>query len=300
MPETTHEDLISVRSAMDNYLAWFQQTLEQPYTVSEMVANLYNYLCLHFWYYSNNPDQAPEKLHRIFAIENRLRQDFFSRTRVFSAGLAVAENKSDQLKSEIALYEYPFLFYMQGRYYNDGFEMVIPNTMMMLVEYHSPYFEFVFDEDMEIKKESGGEDFFRFLTDVYYLHFLYQTLANVESAKTGDVLAFAGNTVEPKFDSFEYLFKVKEDFKRVVEFLKSRYLLDENGAFVDLSGNKKFFAVLYEVLKNKSRLKPAYHAEVARLMKQQFNIPSLSTDYLSKDFSNRQELVEEMMRDLRF
>lgn len=300
MPETTREDLISVRSAMDNYLAWFQQTLDQPYTVSEMVANLYNYLCLHFWYYSNNPAQAPEKLQRIFAIENRLRQDFFNRTRVFSAGLAVAENKSDQLKSEIAFYEYPFLFYMQGRYFNNGFEMVIPTAMIMLVENRSPYFEFVFDEDMEIKKESGGEDFFRFLTDVYYLHFLYQTLANVESAKTGDVLAFAGNTVAPKFDSFEDLFKVKEDFKRVVEFLKSRYLLDENGAFVDISGNKKFFAVLYEVLKNKSRLKPAYHAEVARLMKQQFAIPSLSTDYLSKDFSNRQELVEEMMHDLRF
>lgn len=48
MPETTREDLISVRSAMDNHLAWFEQALEQPYTVAEMVENLHHFLACIF------------------------------------------------------------------------------------------------------------------------------------------------------------------------------------------------------------------------------------------------------------
>ena len=92
MHNSTHEDLVSIRSAMANYQAWFQQTLEQSYTVAEIVEHLHHYLNLHFWYYTNNPAQMPEKIEQIFAIENRLRQDFFSRTQVFSAGLSTAEN----------------------------------------------------------------------------------------------------------------------------------------------------------------------------------------------------------------
>jgi len=300
MHDSTHEDLVSVRSAMDNYQAWFQHTLEQPYTVAEMVANLHHYLNLHFWYFGNNPAQLPEKMQRIFSIENRLVQDFFSRTQVFSAGLAIAENKSDKLKAEIAFYEHPFLFYMQGRYYNNGFEMVIPTAMMMLAENHSPYFEFVFDEDMAIKKESGGQDFFSFLSDVYYLQFLREALSNLEQTMDDGVMAFAGNMVAPKFDSFEDLFRVKEDFKKVVEYLKSGYLLDENGMFIEGSGNKKYFVVLVKVLRKTSKLKPVYDAEIAELLRRQFKISSLSPDYLSKSIIGGEELFEDMKRALRF
>ncbi|HOZ61879.1 MAG TPA: hypothetical protein PK914_07135 [Smithellaceae bacterium] len=300
MNDTTHEDLVSVRSAMDNYLAWFQQTLEQPYTVAEMVENLHHFLELHFWYYSNNPAQVPEKMQRIFAIENRLRQDFFSRTRVFSAGLAVAENKSDKLKSEIALYEYPFLFYMQGRYYNNGFEMVIPNAMMMLAGNNSPYFEFVFDENLEIKKENGIQDFWGFLSDVYYLQFLRESLSNLEQTKDDGEMAFAGNMVEPKFDSFEDTFKVKDDFKAITVYLENYLILDKEGVFIEKYGNKKYLTILISVLRSKFRLKPVADAEIAVLIRKQFKMNSFSPDSLSKNLGNHDELFAEMMRELQF
>ena len=300
MHDTTHEDLVSVRLAMDNYLAWFQQTLEQRYTVAEMVENLHHFLDLHFWYYSNNPAQLPEKMQRIFAIENRLRQDFFSRTRAFSAELDVAENKSDKLKSEIAFYEYPFLFYMQGRYYNNGFEMVIPNAMMMLAGNNSPYFEFVFDENLEIKKEDIGQDFFDFVSDVYYLQFLQQTLANVDLAVSDDVTSFAGNMVAPKFDSFEDTFKVKDDFKAITVYLENYLILDKEGVFIEKYGNKKYLTILISVLRRKFRLKPVADAEIAVLMRKQFKMNSFSPDSLSKNLGNHDELFAEMMRELQF
>jgi hypothetical protein len=189
---------------------------------------------------------------------------------------------------------------MQGRYCNNGFEMVIPNAMMMLAGNNSPYFEFVFDENLEIKTENGIQDFWGFLSDVYYLQFLRETLSNLEQTKDNGVMAFAGNMVAPRFDSFENTFKVKDDFKTITVYLENYLILDKEGVFIEKYGNKKYLTILVNVLRRKFRLKPVADAEIAVLIRKQFKMSSFSPDYLSKNLGNHDELFAEMMRELQF
>lgn len=289
----TRKHLKEIQRNLKTCRKWLHQTFEQPYTVEEMTKTLAYYLNAHLHYYSNLPGQVAEKQQRIFKIQDRLIADHSNRTRDLKIALATSSDKKSLLRGEIAKYDHPYLYYKQGQYYKNEFTMVIPHVIDMLAEGHSPYFEFVFDENLELK----NRDVYDFFSDLYFLEFLRQELADIENKEKAEL---SGYPPLYQYNSFEDLFEVNEDFKKVVDYLKSINVLNENGAFINKSGNKKYLAILPHVLRKKPRMRPFSDIEAASLMKGQFKMQSLSTDYLSKDFPNRAELVEEMVKCLRF
>lgn len=287
------EYLEQIKNNLQACRDWLHQTLEQPYTVAEMTSTLEYYLNEHLRYYSNKPGQVPEKQQRIFKIDDRLKGDLFRRTHDFHVALAPTVDKAGMIRAEIARYEHPYLYHMEGIYFRpNAISIVIPHVIDTLSESHSPYFEYFFDGDLNPKYPG----YFDFFSDVYFLEFLRRELIQiVEQGKRKKKQSH----LSPQYASFESVFKAPADFQKVVEYLKSINILDEIGEYIEASGNKKYLAVLIQVLRQKSKIIPILDNEAARLMKDQFKVQSLSSDYLSKDFPNREALIEEMMKDLR-
>ncbi len=258
-----------------------------------MTSKLEYYLNAHLYYYSNKPGQVPEKQQRIFKIDDRLKGDLFRRTQDFYVALPATADKAGMIRAEIARYEHPYLYHMEGIYFKStAISIVIPHVIDTLVERHSPYFEYFFDNDLNPKDPA----YFDFFSDVYFLEFLRRELIQiVEQGKRKKKQSH----LSPQYASFESVFKDPADFQKVVEYMKSINILDEVGEYIEASGNKKYLAVLINVLRQKSKIIPVLDNEAARLMKDQFKVQSLSNDYLSKHFPNREVLIEEMMKDLR-
>ncbi|MDO8366899.1 MAG: hypothetical protein Q7T20_08895 [Saprospiraceae bacterium] len=296
------QEIENCSKEMLNCKKWLHSTLFTPYSIEQMTETLERYLNLHFWYYSISEHIQPEKRQRIRKISKRFVLNFFIQTRNFYTAFAASENNMAFVRSEIARLEYPFLFYQQGRYYNNGFEAVIPQAIDLLAEDRDPFFELVFDENIDFSNVGPSEDIFNFYSDIYYLQFLRGVWKNIEAYLVGESneppVAYAGNIIAHRYDSFISLFKRTEDFDQVVLYLKSIDILDENAAFITGSGKKKYLAVLVQALQKKGKLKPVYNYEIARLMTMQFKIDSLSPDYISKDFPKRRDLLEEVMKDL--
>ncbi len=302
----TIEKLEETQNKLKLCREWFQSTLHQAYTVEEMSNALEYYWNNHLYYYSNKPRQVPDKQQRIFKIENNFNADHARKTKDFNIQLAVAENKLDTVKAEIALYKHPFQYYMQGRYYHtcrsDGKELavVIANVMDTLKEGHSPYFEFFFDDDLQPVESNYGQDLYDFFCDVHFLQFLRRTLASIQTNGTEDGHGKApgkNKITEPLFNSFEELFKEPSDYKKVLTYCESIFVLAGDGTFIDLTGNKKYFAVLPKVLKAKKKIKPIKDSEMAHLMGEAFKM-HISASYFTKEFIGRDEVFEEMMKGL--
>lgn len=290
----TPEYLEQIKNKLQACRDWLHQTLEQPYTVEEMTSTLEYYLNEHLRYYSNKPGQVAEKQQRIFKIDDRLKGDLFRRTQDFHVALAATVDKAGMIRAEIARYEHTYLYHMEGIYFRPTvISIVIPYVIDTLTESHSPYFEFFFDDDLNPKDPA----YFDFFSDVYFLEFLRRELIQiVEQGKRKKKQSH----LSPQYASFESVFKAPADFQKVVEYLKSVFVLNSNGTYIEASRNKKYFAVLPEVLRIKFKIKTVSNEEVARLMKEQFRLKSLSVDYLSRNFLGRDELIEEILKDLRF
>lgn len=282
---------------MAAYRQWFHRTLQQPYTIEQMTAMLELYLISHFRYYSNLPGQVREKQQRIFKIQRRLEAEHFLRTEEFKVRLAMTVDKVSLLRGEIVRYEHPFSYDLKGIYHKvseekKGFEMKIPTAISTLSESDRPYFEFFFDDNLE----PYTPELYEFFSDVYYLQFLRRELATIEASEKDERHK---EKPSPPFHSFEQLFKVPEDFQKVIAYLKSIDILDDEGKVIEASGRKKYLAVLIEVLRKKSKIKPVTDEDAASLMRKEFGAPSFSSTYMGKYFSGREELIEEIMRDLR-
>lgn len=288
-PGLTPEYLEQIKTNLQACRDWFHSTFSQPYTVEEMTETLAYYLNAHLYYYSNKTGLAPEKQQRIFRIINCLESNHFKLTQEMKIRLATTSDKKSLLQGEIARYEHPFLFYKMGHYANETVDIVIPHIMDTLAENHSPYFEFVFDDNLEVI----GSEILDFFISVYFLQYSRRELVAIEAG---------GKKKErptPHFDCFEDLFKVKDDFPKLVTYLKSIFVLDDEGQFIESSGNKKYLAILLEVLRKKSKIKPISDIDAAPLIKKKFGIASFSSTYMGKYFPGREELIEEIMKDLR-
>lgn len=297
-PNINAEQLEQIKNNLQACSDWFHVTFSQPYTVEEMTETLAYYLNAHLYYYSNLPGQVSEKQQRIFKISDRFGAEHFKLTREFKIQLVTAADKKSLLLGEIARYEHPFIFYKMGHYANETVDIVIPHIMDTLAENHSPYFEYLFDDNLDFHRGNSGESVFELFRDAKYLQYLRQELTDFENKDQENTAQDEGNASGSLFHSFAEVFKNRADYSKIVEYLKSIYILNDEGFFVDRPGNKKFIVAAIKVLRKKDRLKPIYDFELSPLIAHHFKISSLSASYLSKNLQGMDELTEEMMRDL--